>query len=111
YADSEAAEAVGVGRRNLDERYIYRHLARLEQALDFAEEDGGVVSAAIIHGFADVATDKDRVVAKVPSHFRLDVAGVVQRHHVHDFYVMHFGAALDQRIHQDLWGRAAGMDV
>ena len=55
----KAAEAMRVGRGNLDERDIERHGAALKQFLDFAEIDGRVVGAAVVDGVADVGADED----------------------------------------------------
>src|SRR4051812_2580341 len=46
--DAEAAVTVRIGRRNLDESNIDGHLPAFEEALDFAEIDGGIVGAAVL---------------------------------------------------------------
>ena len=72
-ADAEAAEAVRIGRRNLDQGDIEGHGSAFEQVFNLAEIDGRVIGAAIVDGVANIAADKDRVMAEVPGHLGSDV--------------------------------------
>ncbi len=91
-ADAEAAEAVGVGRRDLHERDIERHGAADEQFFDLAEIDGRVVGAAIVDGVAHIAADEHCIVAEMSRHLGSDVGRRSHGHHVDDFHVLHVTA-------------------
>ena len=110
-ADSEAAEAVRVGRRDLDERDVERHGAAYEELFDFAEVDRGVVGAAIVDGIAHVAADENGVVAEMSGHFGSDVRRRPHGHHVDDFDVFDVRAALHERFDQSLRFGTTGLDV
>src|SRR5208337_2716910 len=88
YAHSEAAEAVGVGRRNLDQDYVQGHGTTDKQVLDFAEIDGGIVGTTVIDCVAHVSPDEHRVVPEVTLHFRSHVGSRPQGQDVHDFDIV-----------------------
>ena len=110
-ADPEAAEAVSVGRRDLDERHVNGHGAALEKIFDLAEVDGGVVGAAVVDGVAHVAADEHGVVAEMAGHLGRNVGGGAHGQHVDDFDVFDVGPALHQRLDQRLRLGAAGLNV
>ena len=92
YANAEAAVAVRVGRRHLDEGDVNGHLAALEQRLDLTQEDRGIVGAAVVDGFADVAADEQGVVTEVAGHLGRAIRRRSQSQQVHDFDVVQRGA-------------------
>ena len=110
-ADAKAAEAVGIRRRDFDQRDIDRHLAAFEQPFDFAEIDGRVIGAAVVDGLAHVAADEHRVVAEVARHLRRHVGRAAHGHHVDDFYIENIGRAPDQRFDQRFRLGAARLNV
>ena len=96
----QAHEAVRIGRRHLHQDHIERHGAAGEQIFDFAEEDRSVVGAALLHGFAHVASQEQAVVAEMPCEFGTRVGSVAERHHVNHFDVAQVRASFDQRLHE-----------
>ena len=110
-ADAEAAESVGIGRRDFDQRHIDRHGAALKQPFNFAEVNWSVVGAAVVDGVAHVGADKYGVVPEVSRHFGGDIGRAAHGHHVDDFHVVDFWPAAHQRLDQGFGLGTAGLDV
>ena len=62
HSHAERAEAVLVGRRDVDERHVDRLAARRDQARDVGEVDGHEVGAALVDGLPDVRAGEERAV-------------------------------------------------
>ena len=67
-ARPERAEAVGVGRRRVDEHDVERQRAALEQARDVGQEDRHVVGASLVDRGAGIRPDEQRAVPEVAGH-------------------------------------------
>ena len=100
-------ETVLVGRRDLDQGYVDRHLAGVNRLFDFAEEDRGVVGAALLDGFAHVAAEEQSVVAEVAFVLGAHIGRSPEREHVHDFNVVQFWGPFQEGVDQRLRGGAA----
>src|ERR1019366_229573 len=87
------------------------HLAAFEQGFHFTQEDRGIVSAAIIHRLADIASPEQCVVAKVCRHFGYAVGCRTHGEQVHDLCVLYEGGASDQSFDQGFGLGAAGVDI
>ena len=70
---AERAEAVGVGRRGVDEHGVERQRARLEQPRHVRQEDRDVVGPALVDRGASVGADEQGPVAEVAGHLGAQV--------------------------------------
>ena len=111
HANPKTAEAVGIGRRNFDERHVNRHRAALKQAFNLAEVYGSVVGAALADGVAHIGPDEHGIVAKMPFHLGRHIRRAAHRHHVDDLHIMHLRGAAHQRFDQSLWFGTARLNV
>ena len=73
HRDAQRAEAVRVGRRDLDQRDVEREHAGAEQPRDLAQEDRHVVGAPLLDRLADVRADEERVDPEAPAYSRRGV--------------------------------------
>ena len=99
-AGPQAHVAVRVGWRALQQADIDGQGAGAKQFLDFAEEDGGVIGAALLYGLAHVAADEEGVVAEVAFVLGQNVVGDPHGCHVQDLDVFQFGPAAGERLHE-----------
>ena len=108
HGDAEAAEAFGIGRRDLHQRHVDGQDPPAEQARDLGEKAGGVQRAPLGDGLARRGPDKQRVVPEAPLHSGLGVLGGPHGHHVDDLHALELRCAGHEGLHQR--GRlAAGM--
>ena len=76
--DAEAAEAVRVGRAEVDQGHVERQDAAAEEVRDFRQETGREIRAPLVDGPAHVAADEQGVDADMPLHAGRDVIGVAE---------------------------------
>ena len=110
-AHAQAHVPVLVGRGALQQAHIHGQGAGAEQLLDLAQENGRVVSPALLHGAPHVGAQEQAVVAEMAFIFGQGVIGDAHGGQVHDFDVAQPGAAAGERMHQFHRLRAAVMNV
>ena len=91
--DAERAEAVLVGRRDLDQHDVGRQVALAEQLGDLVEEDGDVVAAAVLDGLARAGADEQRLVEERVGVLGLRVLALAHGDHVVDLDVLELARA------------------
>ena len=70
---AQGAEAMLIGRRDMDHGHIQRQNAVLEQQGEFRKQDRRKIGAAFLHRLAHVGADEQRVDAQVAFHLRLHI--------------------------------------
>src|ERR1700690_4241835 len=101
-AGAQAHVAVVVGRGALDQRDVDGDDAGLEQALDFVEEDGDVIGAALLDGAAEVGADEHGAGTENALILREGIVGRAHGRHMEDFDVTELGRAAQQSGDQRL---------
>src|SRR5208337_1251401 len=97
-ADTETAEAMRVGWRDLNEGHINRHLSGFKQVFHLAKKNRSVIGPPLVDGLANVAPDEHSVVAEVTFHLRCDVVCPANRQQVNDLHISHKWRPSDQRF-------------
>ena len=110
YAGPQRAEAVGVGRGDVDQDRVERQDARAEEARHVGEEDGDVFGASLVDRGARIGADEERLVAEMAGHLGRKVWRGSLRVEVEDADVLELRSAFDQRVEQDRWGGRSTVD-
>ena len=98
--DAERAEAVLVGRRDVDERHVRREVALAEQLGDLVEEHRDVVAATILDGLARRGADEERLVVEGTRVLGAAVLALAHGDHVVDLDVLELAGPGDKRVDQ-----------
>ena len=85
--DAEAAHAVFVRRRHLNERDVQRQLAGIEQARDVRQKDGRVIAQALLDDVAHVFRNKEAVHPEVLRQFAVRIRRIAEGQQVQDLCI------------------------
>ena len=96
-----------VGRTGLHERDVEGELAGAEEVLNFAQENGRVIGAALLNGLANIPAQEQAVVAEMAFELRASVGGVAEREHVDQFDVVEFAGTTHESVDERLGSPAA----
>ena len=108
-AHAVGAEAVLVGRRDLDEGHVHRDHARAHQPRDLRQEHRHPVGAAVVDRGPHVRAGEERPVAEGTGRGGIDVRCFAEGHQVRDLDVAQLGGPRHQRAHQLFRVVAAGV--
>ncbi len=106
----EAAHAVRVRRRDVNEGHVERQLAAVEQARNVGKEHRRVVAQPFLDDVAHVFGDEEAVHAKVLHQFLVSIRRVAESEQMDNFGVRQLVGALAQRADQLQRFTRAGAD-
>ena len=107
---AEAAHAVLIRRRDMNEGHVQRELPGIEQTRDVRQVNGRVIAQPFLDDVAHVFGDEKAVHAEVLRQFAVRVGRIAEREQVDNFRVRQFGGALAQRADQFERLACAGAD-
>ena len=107
---AQAAHAVRVRRRDVDEGHVERELAGVKQARDVRQVDGRVVAQAFLDDVAHVLGDEEAVHAEVLRQFLVRIRRVAESEQMDNFGVRQFGGAFAEGADQFQRLAGAGAD-
>ncbi len=109
-ADPVGTESVLVGRRDVDQSDIDRHLAARDQGRDVVQVDGHEIGPPLVDRGADVGAGEERPVAEVALHPGRHVGRRGESQDVHDLDILEFRSASHHGIDEQGRRVAPGVD-
>ena len=110
-AGTQRAEAVGVGRRRVDEHGVEWQEPAVEQARDVGQEGRDVLGPAFVDRGPGVGPDEQRPMAEVRLHLRGEVGTRSLAVKVDDADVLELGCPCHEGIEEDRGGRRGAVEV